>query len=49
MVTVEGYTVDYNQDARNIAMKITFDDDDIVVELRDPETGVPLWRQPGQK
>ena len=45
-VTVAGYAVDYNGDLRNIAVTITIGD--VVVSLRDPDTGAPLWRQGGQ-
>ena len=41
-LTVTGYTVNYNDEVRNIAVTITIGDD--IVELRDPETGAPLWR-----
>ncbi|MCF8119399.1 MAG: hypothetical protein K9L83_04245 [Deltaproteobacteria bacterium] len=41
-ITVTGYEVDYNGEIRNIATTITIDPD--VVDLRDPETGAPLWR-----
>jgi hypothetical protein len=42
---VEGYTVDYNGVERNIAVTITIGiGDDVVVPLRDSETGAPLWR-----
>lgn len=44
-ITVVGYTVDYNGDLRNIAMSITIvtDSGSITVQLRDAETGLPLW------
>jgi len=41
-LTVDGYTVDYNGEMRNIAVTITIDG--VTVELRDPDTGAPLWR-----
>lgn len=41
-LTVDGYTVDYNGEVRNIAVTITIDG--VTVELRDPDTGAPLWR-----
>ncbi len=42
-IEVTGFVVDYNVDVvRNIAMKITVEG--VEVQLRDPETGVPLWR-----
>ena len=44
-ITVTGYTVDYNGELRNIAVTITVGDD--TVQLRDPETGAPLWRGSG--
>ncbi len=47
-VTVIGYEVDYNGVLRNIAISITLSDG-AVVDLRDPVTGVPLWRQAGRK
>ena len=40
-ITVEGYTVDYNGELRDIATKITIGS--YTVELRDAD-GVPLWR-----
>ncbi|MBW2369789.1 MAG: hypothetical protein JRH15_18105 [Deltaproteobacteria bacterium] len=43
IVSVDGYTVDYNGELRNIAVSIIVDEN-IVVELRDVETGYPLWR-----
>ncbi len=47
IVTVSGYAVDYNGVSRNIAVTITVGG--VEVPLRDLETGVPLWRQAGQK
>lgn len=42
-VTVEGYTVQYSETVlRNVAMSITIGEE--TIELRDTETGVPLWR-----
>jgi len=41
-ITVSGFEVDYNGILRNIAMEITVGGD--TVQLRDPDTGVPLWR-----
>ena len=41
-ITVDGYAVDYNGEVRNIAMSITIGED--TVQLRDPNTGLPLWR-----
>jgi len=40
-VTVSGYSVDFNGELRNIAMSITVDG--TVVQLRDPDTALPLW------
>ncbi len=42
MIEVTGYTVEYNDGQRNIAVSITIDDE--TIELRDPATGAPLWR-----
>lgn len=42
VIEVSGYTVDYNDIQRNIAVSITIDGE--TLELRDPETGAPLWR-----
>jgi hypothetical protein len=42
-IKVDGYTVDYNGVDRNIAVSIVVGDDE--VELRDPDTCAPLWRQ----
>lgn len=41
-VTVSGYSVDFNGELRNIAMSITVDG--TAVQLRDPDTALPLWR-----
>lgn len=41
-ITATGYTVDFNGELRNIVMTIIVDDS--TMELRDPETGAPLWR-----
>ncbi len=44
-VTVSGYTVNYNGIECNIAMNFIIDSENIV-QLRDPETGLPLlWRR----
>lgn len=43
-ITAEGYTVDYDGVERNIVMTITVADE--TVQLRDPDTGAPLWRGP---
>jgi len=43
-IDVDGYTVNYNGVVRNIAMNVGFEDN-TVVELRDPDTCAPLWRQ----
>lgn len=41
-IKINGYAVDYNDVQRNIAVFITIDGQ--TIELRDPETGAPLWR-----
>ena len=41
-LTVEGYSVDIDGTVRNIAMKIT--NGGKTIELRDADTGQPLWR-----
>ncbi|MDZ7700111.1 MAG: hypothetical protein U5R49_25350 [Deltaproteobacteria bacterium] len=41
-ITVSGYAVDYNGVIRNIATTILIGD--ATVDLRDSETGAPLWR-----
>lgn len=41
-ISVSGYTVDYNGVPRNILMSVIIDG--VTVQLRDPETGLPLWR-----
>ncbi len=41
-VSVTGYTVDFNGVSRNIAASVTVGDG--TIQLRDPETGLPLWR-----
>jgi len=46
-VKADGYAVDYNGEVRNIAMSITVGTD--TVQLRDPDTGVPLWRGKGPR
>lgn len=40
-ITVEGFTVDYNGEYRNIATSVTIDS--TTLDLRDLETGLPLW------
>lgn len=42
-IKVNGYTVDYNGVVRNIATSVLVGD--VTVELRDPETCAPQWRQ----
>jgi hypothetical protein len=42
MIEVSGYTVEYNNIERNIVASITIGDE--TLELRDSETGVPLWK-----
>ena len=41
-ITATGYTVDFNGELRDIVMTITVDG--LTIELRDAETGEPLWR-----
>jgi hypothetical protein len=41
-VAVSGYSVEFNGELRNIAMSITVDG--TTVQLRDPDTALPLWR-----
>jgi hypothetical protein len=41
-LTATGYTVDYNGIDRNVVTSITING--ITVDLRDPDTGKPLWR-----
>jgi len=43
VITAEGYAVDFNGTTVNVLMSITLDNG-TVVQLRDPETGAPLWR-----
>jgi hypothetical protein len=43
VVTVTGYTVDYSGIPVNVLMSITLSDG-TTIQLRDPETGAPLWR-----
>ncbi|MCK4761802.1 MAG: hypothetical protein KAW12_06340 [Candidatus Aminicenantes bacterium] len=42
IVTAKGFAVDYNGNAVNVLMSITVNG--VFVQLRDPETGAPLWR-----
>lgn len=42
-IEVDGCTVDYNGVVRNIATSVVVGDNE--VELRDPDTCAPLWRQ----
>jgi len=42
VLEVSGYTVEYNEVQRNVLISITIGDE--TLELRDPETGAPLWR-----
>ncbi|MBE0556353.1 MAG: hypothetical protein IH628_03890 [Proteobacteria bacterium] len=46
-VSVAGYNVNYNEEYRNIAVTMTVGEN--TVELRDPDTGLPLWRQGGPR
>ena len=51
-LTVNGFEVNYDGTTRNIAMRITNADDETdpkIIQLRDPETGQPLWRGPNKK
>jgi len=41
-VSASGYTVNFSGVERNIAMTITVNGTE--VQLRDPDTGKPLWR-----
>ena len=43
-IIVTGYTINYNELELNIAFTITFEDESSI-ELRDPDTGLPLWRK----
>ncbi|MCP4486105.1 MAG: hypothetical protein GY820_02120, partial [Gammaproteobacteria bacterium] len=43
-VTVNGFAVDFDGTVVNIAMSVTVDG--VTIQLRDPETGAPLWRRP---
>jgi len=42
-LTANGFTVDYNGVYKNVVMSITMEDG-TAIDLRDPETGKPLWR-----
>jgi hypothetical protein len=42
VIEVSGYAVEYNDMQRNLVTAITIGDE--TIELRDPETGAPLWR-----
>ena len=42
VIEVSGYSVDYNDMQRNVVTSITMGGE--IIELRDPETGAPLWR-----
>jgi hypothetical protein len=42
VVTVNGFTVDFNGVSKNVLMTVIIDG--VTVELRDSETGTPLWR-----
>jgi len=42
VIEVSGYTVEYNSVQRNVVTSITIGGE--ILELRDPETGEPLWR-----
>jgi len=47
-IAVEGYAVDFNGEIRNIATFVTLESGE-EVNLRDSETGRPLWRAPGPR
>ena len=47
-IAVTGYTINYNELELNIAFTITFEGESSI-ELRDPATGLPLWRMAGLK
>ena len=42
VIEVSGYTVEYNSVKRNVVTSITTGGE--ILELRDPEDGLPLWR-----
>jgi hypothetical protein len=42
VIEVSGYTVEYNSVQRNVVASVTIGGE--ILELRDPETSVPLWR-----
>jgi hypothetical protein len=42
VVTVNGFNVDFNGVSKNVLMSVIIDG--VTVELRDSETGTPLWR-----
>lgn len=46
-LTVDGYAVDFGDTVRNIAVAITIGEN--TVQLRDAETGAPLWRGQGRR
>ena len=46
-VAVYGYAVDFNGKPMNILTKVEFNG--VTVELRDSETGAPLWRENGNQ
>ena len=46
-IAAYGYTVDFNDNIRNILTKVEFNG--TTVELRDSETGAPLWRGNGNR
>ncbi|NCO60309.1 MAG: hypothetical protein COZ70_11955 [Deltaproteobacteria bacterium CG_4_8_14_3_um_filter_51_11] len=49
VITVEGYKITVGELAFNVAFKITFineeDEPGASIQLRDPDTGLPLWRK----
>ena len=46
-ITANGYTVVFDTNTLNILMSVTLADGTLV-QLRDPETGIPLWRRGGR-
>ena len=43
VITVNGFTVDFNDTTVNVLMSVVLDGG-VTVQLRDAETGMPLWR-----
>jgi hypothetical protein len=44
VITVKGYTITVGELAFNVAFEITFEGEE-PIQLRDPDTGLPLWRK----